>query len=383
MQPRASSLNFYILQVTSYLKKSKMSVSNNSTFANGTDPPLQQFVEQYEETTGLRVFRFALFSLIILASLIGNSMVCYAVWSIPSRKPLSYYLVANTAIAEILNSVCLSVIFVNRQNRGLVVRAKCILNPPQVLAILVVTYSLAVIALYRYRVMVEPNPRGPSAKIKLLTILGVWLVSIAISLPLFIGLRYQDGECKELPVASNDIYILTRFILNYALPYVIMLASYGAVAWNLRKRIAEKTIEARNSMVPSSCVVEAEDQIELQDAQVDEVRRFRETEQRKSVVNETGSRRGSKPDSSDLEKDLLKMIFVIIIIFVVCYFPYQAHFLWARIYNINAYQFRYHSLMRKYIFILICLPGALHPLCYGTMSRFYAKAFSRIILCRK
>ena len=360
-----------------------MSVSNNSTFANGTDSPVQQYVEQFKENTGLRVFRFALFSLIILATLIGNSMVCYAVWSIPHRKPLSYYLVANMAIAEILNSVCLSVILVNREDRGLVVRPKCILNPPQVLAVLVVTYSLAAIAFYRYLVMIEPNPRGPSMKVKLLTILGVWLVSIAISFPLFIGLRFQDGECKELPVASNDIYVLTKFILNYALPYVIMLVSYGAVAWNLRKRIAEKTIEARNSMVPSSCVVEAEDQIELQAAQVDEVRRFRETEQRKSVVIETGTRRGSKPESSDLEKDLLKMIFVIIIIFVVCYFPYQAHFLWVRIYNIKTHQFRYHSLMRKYIFILICLPGALHPLCYGTMSKFYAKAFSKIILCRK
>lgn len=360
-----------------------MSSSNNSTFANGTDLPVLQYVEQFKETTGLRVFRFALFSLIILASLIGNSMVCYAVWSIPYRKPLSYYLVANMAVAEILSSVCLPVMFVNQENRGLLVRAKCILNPPQVLAILVVTYSLAVIAFYRYRVMVEPNPRGPSTKVKLLTILGVWLMSIAVSLPFFIGSRYQDGKCIELHVATNDIYVLTRFILNYALPYVIMLASYGAVAWNLRKRIAEKTIEARNSMVPSSCVVEAEDQIELQDAQVDEVRRFRETEQRKSVVNEIGSRRGSRPESSDLEKDLLKMIFVIIIIFVVCYFPYQAHFLWARIYKIKTYQFRYHSLMFKYIFILTCLPSALHPLCYGTMSRFYAKAFSKIILCRK
>ena len=360
-----------------------MSSPNNSTFANGTDLPvygLQQYVEQYKESNGLRVFRYALFSLIILASLIGNSMVCYAVWSIPYRKPLSYYLVANMAIAEILNSVCLTVMLVNQEDRGLIVRAKCILNPPQVLAILVVTYSLAAIAFYRYRVMVEPNPRGPSTEVKLLTILGVWLVSMAISFPLFIGMRYQDGKCKELAVASNDIYVLTKFILNFALPYVIMLASYGAVAWNLRKRIAKKTIEARNSMVPSSCV---EDQIELQDALVGEVRRFRETEQRNSMMNETGNRRGSRPESTDLEKDLLKMIFVIIIVFVVCYFPYQAHFLWVRIYNIRAYQFRYHALLIKYIFILICLPGALHPLCYGTMSRFYAKAFSKIILCRK
>ena len=114
-------------------------------------------------------------------------------------------------------------------------------------------------------------------------------------------------------------------------------------------------------MVPSSCVVEPEGQIELQDALVNEVRCFRETRQRTSMMNET-NRRGSRPESTELEKDLLKMIFVIIIVFAVCYFPYQAHFVWARIYNIDAYQFRYHDLMSKYIFILICLPGALHPL---------------------
>lgn len=358
-----------------------MSSPNNSTIANGTDPP-NYGVEQYAESSGLRVFRLALFSLIIVASLLGNSMVCYAVWSIPYHKPLSYYLVANMAFAEILSSACLPVMLANGENEELVVRANCILNPFQVLGILVVTYSLAAIAFYRYRVMVEPNPRGPSTKVKLLTILGVWLVSFAISFPLFIGLRYQDGKCKELAVASNDTYVLTKFILNYALPYVIMLASYGAVAWNLRKRIAEKTIEARNSMVPSSCVVKAEDQIELQAAPVNEGRRSRETEQRTSMMNES-NRRGSRPESTDLERDLLKMIFVIIIIFVVCYFPYQAYFLWVRIYNIETYQFRYQHLMFAYIFILTCLPGALHPLCYGTMSRFYAKAFSKLILCRK
>lgn len=363
------------------MKKTKMSSLNNSTFPNETYDD-DNGVEQYIESDGLRVFRYALFSVIILASLIGNSMVCYAVWSIPCRKPLSYYLVANMAFAEILSSVCLPVMLVNQEDYELAVRAKCIVNPPQVLAILVVTYSLAAIAFYRYRVMAEPNPRGSSSKVKLLTILGVWLVSFAISFPLFIGLRYEDGKCNELTVAKNDIYVLTKFVLNYALPYVIMLASYGAVAWNLRKRIAEKTIEARNSMIPSSCIVEAEDQIELEDAQANEVRRFRETGHRTSVMNE-GIRRGSRPESTDLEKDLLKMIFLIIIVFVVCYFPYQAHFLWARIYKINSYQFRYHDLMFKYIFILICLPSALHPLCYGTMNRFYAKAFSKIILCRK
>ena len=74
------------------------------------------------------------------------------------------------------------------------------------------------------------------------------------------------------------------------------------------------------------------------------------------------------------------MIFMLIIIYVVCYFPYQAHYVWERVCNITVRQFRYHQLFMDYNFILICVPIALHPLCYGTMKSFFAKAFSKIIL---
>ena len=79
-------------------------------------------------------------------------------------------------------------------------------------------------------------------------------------------------------------------------------------------------------------------------------------------------------------KDLLKMNFMLIIIYVVCYFPYQAHYVWERVCNITVRQFRYHQLCMDYNFILICVPIALHPLCYGAMNSFFAKAFSKIIL---
>ena len=102
----------------------------------------------------------------------------------------------------------------------------------------------------------------------------------------------------------------------------------------------------------------------------------------RSVLLDQNNRRDSKPENTDPEKDLLKMIFMLIIIYVVCYFPYQAHYVWERVRNITAYQFRYHQLFIDYNFILICLPSALHPLCYGTMNSFFAKAFSKIILCR-
>ena len=80
-------------------------------------------------------------------------------------------------------------------------------------------------------------------------------------------------------------------------------------------------------------------------------------------------------------KDLLEMIFMLIIIDVVFYFPHQAHYVWERVCNITVRPFRYHQLCMDYNFILICVPIALHPLCYGAMNSFFAKAFSKITLC--
>ncbi|XP_022786367.1 substance-K receptor-like [Stylophora pistillata] len=360
-----------------------MQFINDTKITNATEPSTVEsitWIEQYEETKALYIFRVTLFSVIISASLIGNSMVFYAVWTIPSRKPLSYHLVTNMAFAEILSSVCLAVMFASWQNptNAVLQEAACVLNTFQVIALLVVTYSLAAIAFYRYRFIVNPLPRGPSVKkIIILTIAGLWLLSFAIAFPFFIGLRFRNGRCIELPITNNEYYAIIRFILNYALPYVIMLASYGAVAWNLKRRIVKINQRKRTSTAESSCVVQIEDQMELQDLGED----ARMKEQR-SVVLDKNSRRDSKPENTDPEKDLLKMIFVLIIIFVVCYFPYQAHYVWERVCRINAYQFRYHQLFMDYNFILICLPSALHPLCYGTMNSFFAKVFSKIILCR-
>ncbi|CAH3142808.1 unnamed protein product [Pocillopora meandrina] len=359
-----------------------MSLFTNTT-TNGTSITAENAIEQYEEPKALYIFRLTLFSVIISASLIGNSMVCYAVCTIPSRKPLSYHLVANMAFAEILSSVCLAVMFASWQNPTDVVlqEAACILNPLQVVALLVVIYSLAAIAFYRYRFIVNSLPRGPFVKkITILTISGLWLLSFAIACPFFFGLRFRNGVCIELPVVNNEYYVIIRFILNYALPYVIMLASYGAVAWNLNRRIGQIEKRTRNSTVASI----DQNQAELEVMQDNEQQRYtpcEENETKKRMV-EQKSRRGTKHETTDLERDLLKMIFVLIITFVVCYFPYQAHYVWERVCNITAYQFKYHQLFIDYNFILICLPSALHPLCYGTMNSFFAKAFSKIILCK-
>ena len=354
-----------------------MTPLNNTSLVSGTSEHYR--VIQYQETLPLSIFRHTLFTLIISASLIGNSVVCKAIWRAPHRKPFSYHLVANMAFAEIVSSLSLPIMYVWQYEKGhknvVIHDIWCVVSPIQVISLMVVTHSLAGLAFYRYRVLINPIQRPVSGKLKTVIFSCLWLVPTAVCVPIIIKNRFVDGHCKEYPVGNGSAYLLVLFTLNYVLPYLVMLASYGAVAWNLRQRIGQNTSYARsNSIIPSSAAP-----LELHTNY-----RRRETttpeEHRPDLVN---NRRCTKPENTtDAEQDLLKMIFAIILIFVICYFPYQAVFLWERLADVNEWKFRYHSVMRRYIFILTCLPSALHPVCYGTMNSFYAKAFSKIFLCK-
>ena len=82
------------------------------------------------------------------------------------------------------------------------------------------------------------------------------------------------------------------------------------------------------------------------------------------------------------DSDLLRMIFVIVLIFVVCYIPFQVQFLLHE-FKVEAFLTWPHRFtFTRFVFVLTCLPSALHPVFYGMMSKFYRKAFIRMISCR-
>ena len=156
----------------------------------------------FEEPNGLKYFRLTLISMVIFSSVVGNFMVCKTVWKIPYRRLFSYHLVANVAVAELINSLCISIIvFYEEKESWTLGKAACILtNPLLVLTMCVITNSLAIIALYRYRATL--NKTRPSGFVKALIIAGVWLMALAITLPLFVTRRlvqYSTGdfECRS------------------------------------------------------------------------------------------------------------------------------------------------------------------------------------------
>ena len=103
------------------------------------------------EPEALRITRTVLFSLIAALALVGNYVVCRAVWRFTGAKPIAHYLVSNLAFAEIINMVCIVFMFhaYERPWSWELGSAMCKILPSlQVTSSLVITASLAILAVY-------------------------------------------------------------------------------------------------------------------------------------------------------------------------------------------------------------------------------------------
>lgn len=330
----------------------------------------------------LRVVSLLIFSVIIFVSLIGNTLVLKAVIELPTRcKPFTYYLVANLAIAEIVSSLCQPFTMTYQEMYSWIFgEFTCkLLIPLQVLAVIVVTCDMAAIAVYRYQLMAIPLKKKITGPIMAAIIGAIWLAALAVSLPLFVTrilVELPTGHkvcLSKFPGDGYKTYTIIRFTVCFLLPYLVMMWSYGAVALKLKRHIRRNVDESSEITMTSR-----------RDSDDRRVVLYHHQDTTVHLEATNSKPRPGNKSSTELECDLLRMIYVIIVSFVFCYIPYQILFLWE--YSTatnNQWQFRYQAMIRKYFYILTCLPGAIHPLCYGTMNRFFARAFSKIVMCRR
>ena len=80
-----------------------------------------------------------------------------------------------------------------------------------------------------------------------------------------------------------------------------------------------------------------------------------------------------------IEKKFLTMLIVVLIVFVLCYLPFQTLYL---IYEFNP-ELGYFTFMQplsEFLYLIAWLLNALNPVCYGCLNQHYKKAFKALIL---
>lgn len=379
------------------------------------ETPLGGNIRQHEEPQVLRIVRFTLFTCIMLGSLIGNTVVIRAVVRAKGLKTVTYFLICNLALAEIVSSCCLPFVQVYEDLASWPFsNAMChLINPLQLTAGLVVTTSIAAIAVNRCLIVMRSRLPGASRCSTVGSFclnLVIWISAFVTALPSFMYMTKvpsanKDGKfwCVTLfpgdtiengyPTPNVRTLITVHLILNYAVPITLTIISYSVVIANLKLQFqVAVTRTITNAYENTETQTET---IEMENDACQREKPMRED----SIINgipldeDEIPAAGPPADPKQLnqapndelreyESDLLRMFYAIVIIFIVCYLPYQTFFMMEYMGKLSWRTWEYFSVTRKWLYLLTCFPSALHPICYGMMSRFYYKAFARLVLCR-
>ena len=197
------------IQNTTNQTTSCQATANSSSFSLASEPAI-------------------VFSLIAALALVGNYVVCRAVWRNPGPKPNAHYLVSNLAFAEIVSMVCLVFTFHAYEPpwSWKLGHVMCkILEPLQVASLLVVTTTLAILALYRCVLLIKPMVTKPTRRQTCCVILVSWAGAVGLSVPaghFRVVNSYGDkGEihyCEELFPEGYKQYLFSRSFRHQLCP---------------------------------------------------------------------------------------------------------------------------------------------------------------------
>jgi len=341
--------------------------------------------QQFKEPQASMLIRHSLFVIFTVASVVGNSIVIRSIIMIPTKRLLTYVFVSNLALAELFNSILLPAIQVyDELNTWPFGAFLChVISPLQIVMVMSITWTIVIISYLRYRALVCRERAAEWKSLhKVIMLACIWGFAFGFAVPAFIYTVFTtspyddrrhwclilfDGDSIASYPAFNK-FSLVRFVVNFCLPVVLMIWFYGRLAVVLKyyriSRVGPLRLTTRSTAINFQS---------SNDNHLD-------------VITEVSTSQPSTSSSRTRiyiqEEVLLGMMYTVVVIFIVFYFPYQLLFILEHYQVVTIHVWYYHHITRRYLFLLTCLPSALHPLCYGTVSQYYAKILSCIFFCK-
>ena len=220
-----------------------------------TDEPEEEddFTDQSDKTA--KMIMIGLYVIIFFFSLVGNSLIIHLVRTRKSiRKNQFYWLIVNTAVADLVDVIAASVVsilfytFPDQQGQGVFGTALCKGMPYLlIVSICAAIWTLTVIAVDRYLVIVCLRRRALSSRSVLRSIITVWLCAALVSGAQLYkyktvkldGIQYCYEEWHEDEEMNKTFYkveVILKVVITYAVPLVVIAILYFLIARFLWKR---------------------------------------------------------------------------------------------------------------------------------------------------
>ena len=292
------------------------------------------------DPTAAKMGETVFWSVILIVSLVGNSLIAILVYKTATlRKPINY-LIVNMAISDFLFPL---VLFSSRladfnsfSIGGPVDQAICKL----VLLLLFVSFSVSIqslvlIAVGRF-VAVRFPLRSPLITGKLCSFLipATWIVAMAVYSPNILALKlveHPGGRQCENPLGKN--HFLVVYIVFHYIPLGLLVTFYTIILFKLKKQ-----------SIPGDLSTIAEQQ---------RTRRNR---------------------------NVLKMAVAIVTAFLLCWIPFNVGHL-MQIFASSSVTSCIFQLFYYVAYFLTCINSALNPIICVTFSSNYRQGLNRLVKC--
>lgn len=340
-------------------------ITNDTTPSIALQPPSAQYLNEPEIS---KIIRYVIYSIIFILAVGGN----IAVVSVPIRhkrmRNFTYFLITNLAVSDIGTMLCLPPLLISDYYdlAWPMGETLCkLVNPSLTMFSIITTNSLVAIAIDRFMALVFPFKRRPNVKESALVISLTWLLAFGLVLPSFGARRVdefgkQTFYCTErFPADSIEesefiakMYTISLYIINNALPIVIISAVYAIIITRLKGISFTKLFKRKGSKGDSDMVKPI------------------------SLTSDEFYQKQKK----ERERKFMKMLLSVVVVFVIFYVPVQTYFLLIILGVKN--EWKYTVILYQYLFLMMWVPNSLNPILYGSMNEQYAKAFKRIFRCK-
>lgn len=205
---------------------------NNSSVANNPNSPGSQTD---------RLVRLVFVWLIIVVGLVGNSFIVAVIRMFRRMRTTTNYLLVNVAAADITTLLFTAMHLIPIKGpfpAGALGSFLCkfvYTNNITMVTLLVTTLTLTLLAVERYNAMVKPliiSRRITNERIAYV-IVGIWLVAIAMVIPLFVSVDYRPNSRSLCSPGDNfdemKVYVYCLVVILTLIPFLGIAFCYSRI----------------------------------------------------------------------------------------------------------------------------------------------------------
>ncbi|OCT78385.1 hypothetical protein XELAEV_18029495mg [Xenopus laevis] len=318
--------------------------------------------------------------IVFIIALIGNILVCVAVWKNHHMRTVTNYFIVNLSLADVLVTIiCLpATLLVDITETWFFGKTLCKVIPYlQTVSVSVSVLTLSCIALDRWYAICHPLMFKSTAKRAQQSIVIIWIVSCVIMIPQAIVM-----ECRSVfPELANKtilftvcderwegqiyskVYHICFFFITYMVPLCLMILAYLQIFRKLWcRQIPGTSSVVQRKWKPLQCSIHSKGQ--------------QSTKSRNNAV-------AAEIKQIHTRRKTARMLMVVLLVFALCYLPISILNILKRVFGMFTHTNDRETVYAWFTFShwLVYANSAANPIIYNFLSGKFREEFKAAFSC--